>query len=136
MHLLYYFDYNDNNEPLLQVLGLFYTKKDAEDQIEALTRPYTNWLDKTNKIEEANRDRYFQFFNRHKYAIEGTEWGGRNVDGVVKLLSLNIHMRFWEDSRYADMSKVSEKLPEVELIEEYQGIWYTHGMLKIKEINF
>lgn len=134
MWLLYYFDYNENDEPLLQVLGLYPTKKSAEDQIEALTRPYANWLTKRDKIEEANRNRYFQFFYRHKYAIEGTEWGGKNVGGVIEFLSLNLIGRHWENPRYIDMSKISEDLPKIEIVGAFRGVYYTSDMLKIKKI--
>ena len=137
MWLLYYFDYNDNEEPLLEVVGLYPTKKNAKDQIEVLIRPFANWLEKHNKIQDANRNRYFKFFDRHKDAIAGTEWGGqdRKVERVVEFLSLNLHSEFWKDPRYIDMSKVSEDLPKIGIVEEYRGVWYTYEMFKIKEIT-
>ncbi len=117
MYLLYYFDYNDNDEPLLQVLGLFINEKEAKNQITILTQPYINWLEKQERIQEINRNRYFQFFSRHEDAFKGTEWGEKNVGGIIEFFSLNISLKFWENPRYIDMSKVSEKLPELEQIE-------------------
>lgn len=135
MYLLYYFEYNDNDEPILQVLGIFLTRRRADKKINQLTEPYLKWHQEQSEIQERNRKRYYAFFEKHQDAIRGTEWGDGDVKAVIRLFSLNIYMRFWEESRYIDMTKISEPLPEIEpWTSLYHGDGYMPGTLKIKKI--